>query len=72
MRYKIYSFRGFDFADSFEKAWEIMDKMLDEIREDGFGTELCWIVILDTHKNLKKIISSIEAGQHDSTIWIRI
>lgn len=72
MEYKCFTFRGFDFADDFEKAWHIAERMLHEIRQDGFGIEFCWVVIEDLSTNKKKIISSVEDGQYSSTHWLKM
>lgn len=71
-RFEIRTFRGFKHTNVKSCAILAAIAMVEAIQADGHPNTLWWAVITDHETGLKKIITSVDVGETDSTLWLKI
>jgi len=72
MRYKIVTFRGYEYEADVTEAIEKALQRLEEIQGDfANDNTIWWVRIEDTEKGLFKLLTSIDFGQTSFTHWIK-
>lgn len=69
MRYKIITFRGFDFSASDMGAKRIARRMIRDIKCARFPSIHWWAKIVDTRMNRAKFIECDSDGQYHQYDW---
>lgn len=72
MRYRIETFRGYEYEQELEKAISTAELRLKEVVKDQPAhRELWWVEIIDSAGLLNKLIYSTDEGQTASTPWLK-
>lgn len=69
MRYKIFTFRGYDIANSEEDAISCAISMLRDIVDSFEDESIWWVLIYDTQNDLFKIGSCYDKGSINFSPW---
>lgn len=69
MRYKIFTFRGYHFANSEEDALSCAISILRDIVDSFEDKTLWWVLILDTQDDLFKMGSCFDVGCISFSPW---
>lgn len=57
MSYKVYTFRGFARAESFQDASNLAVQLIRDIRRDKFGSVYWWARIEETESQMFELVS---------------
>lgn len=70
MRYKVYTFRGWEEYRFYDFAYGAAIKMIDSIKADKWCEEYWWAYIYDTHKGLRQLIWLRGNYCYQKTQWL--
>ena len=71
-RFEIRTFRGYKHTNVKSCAILAAIAMVEEIQNDNHPNTLWWAVLTDHETGLKKIFSSVDHGDIESTLWLKI
>lgn len=72
MRFRVYSFRGYEDYVFYDFAYGAAIKLIDGVKADGFSDEYWWACIHDQHKGVKMIVWLRGNYCYQKTQWLKL